>query len=82
MDPTKFLLAEKDIPSVWYNIQADLPERLKPVLHPGTGKPIGPADLAPLFPIISWVTPLSRFDSGLSVWPGCQSGHPPALPVL
>jgi len=51
MDPTKFLLAERDIPSVWYNIQADLPERLKPVLHPGTGKPIGPSDLAPLFPM-------------------------------
>jgi hypothetical protein len=30
MDPTKFLLAEKEIPSAWYNIQADLPERLKP----------------------------------------------------
>ena len=51
MDSTKFLLAEKDIPSAWYNIQADLPEPVKPVLHPGTGEPIGPADLAPLFPM-------------------------------
>ena len=51
MEPTKFLLSEKDIPSAWYNIQADLPERVKPVLHPGTGKPIGPSDLAPLFPM-------------------------------
>ena len=51
MEPTKFLLSEKDIPSAWYNIQADLPDRVKPVLHPGTGEPIGPGDLAPLFPM-------------------------------
>jgi len=48
---TKFLLDENDMPTQWYNIQADLPEPLPPVLHPGTGKPIGPADLAPLFPM-------------------------------
>ena len=50
-DRTKYLLDEKDIPTVWYNIQADLPEPLPPVLHPGTHKPIGPDDLAPLFPM-------------------------------
>lgn len=48
---TKFILDEDDIPTQWYNIQADLPEPLPPVLHPGTGKPIGPDDLAPLFPM-------------------------------
>jgi len=48
---TKFILEEKDIPRQWYNIQADLPEPLPPVLHPGTGQPIGPQDLAPLFPM-------------------------------
>jgi tryptophan synthase beta chain len=48
---TKFVLEEKDIPQAWYNIQPDLPSPLPPVLHPGTGKPIGPADLAPLFPM-------------------------------
>jgi tryptophan synthase beta chain len=48
---TKFILDEKDIPTRWYNIQADLPEPLPPVLHPGTKKPIGPQDLAPLFPM-------------------------------
>src|SRR5207247_1670559 len=48
---TKFLLDEKDIPTKWYNIQADLKSPLPPVLHPGTGKPIGPHDLAPLFPM-------------------------------
>src|SRR5207245_1393338 len=42
---------EKDIPTKWYNIQADLKSPLPPVLHPGTGKPIGPQDLAPLFPM-------------------------------
>ena len=48
---TKFTLDEQEIPRHWYNIQADLPEPLAPPLHPGTGKPIGPADLAPLFPM-------------------------------
>jgi len=48
---TKFTLDENDIPNQWYNIQADLPEPLPPVLHPGTGNPITPDDLAPLFPL-------------------------------
>ena len=48
---TKFTLDESEIPSRWYNIQADLPEPLPPVLHPGTGKPVSPDDLAPLFPM-------------------------------
>ena len=42
MDEVKILLTEKDIPTQWYNIQADLPEPLPPVIHPGTLKPIGP----------------------------------------
>ncbi|RMG62018.1 MAG: TrpB-like pyridoxal phosphate-dependent enzyme [Chloroflexi bacterium] len=50
-DQTKFLLAESDIPTAWYNIQADLPFELPPVLHPGTKQPVGPDDLAPLFPM-------------------------------
>lgn len=48
---TKFTLDENEIPTHWYNILADLPEPLPPVLHPGTGQPIGPDDLAPLFPM-------------------------------
>ena len=48
---TKFALSEEQIPTAWYNITADLPEPPQPVLHPGTGQPIGPADLAPLFPM-------------------------------
>ena len=48
---TKFLLSERDIPTRWYNIQADLKTPLPPPLHPGTHQPLGPADLAPLFPM-------------------------------
>jgi tryptophan synthase beta chain len=48
---TKFVLGEDRIPRSWYNIAADLPVPPNPVLHPGTGQPIGPADLAPLFPM-------------------------------
>ena len=50
-DQTKFVLPESEIPKAWYNIQADLPFELPPVLHPGTKQPVGPADLAPLFPM-------------------------------
>ncbi|MGQ9815556.1 MAG: TrpB-like pyridoxal phosphate-dependent enzyme, partial [Candidatus Roseilinea sp.] len=50
-DQTKFTLSENDIPKAWYNIQADLPFDLPPMLHPGTKQPVGPDDLAPLFPM-------------------------------
>jgi tryptophan synthase beta chain len=50
-DTVKYTLDESRIPMVWYNIAADLPKPLSPVLHPGTGQPIGPDDLAPLFPM-------------------------------
>ena len=50
-DSVKFLLGENDIPRQWYNVNADLPSPLAPPLHPGTGQPIGPDDLAPLFPM-------------------------------
>ena len=48
---TQFNLSQNDLPTRWYNIQADLKEPLPPTLHPATLKPVGPADLAPLFPI-------------------------------
>src|SRR4051794_36421412 len=48
---TRFILDEDRIPRSWYNIAADLPSPAPPPLHPGTGQPIGPADLAPLFPM-------------------------------
>jgi tryptophan synthase beta chain len=47
----KYLLDEKRIPTSWYNLAADLPTPPPPVLHPGTLKPVGPDDLAPLFPM-------------------------------
>ncbi|HVO74652.1 MAG TPA: TrpB-like pyridoxal phosphate-dependent enzyme [Ignavibacteriaceae bacterium] len=47
----KILLTEKEIPEQWYNIQADMPNPMMPPLHPGTKQPIGPEDLAPLFPM-------------------------------
>ena len=50
-DQVKYVLDEKHIPEAWYNIAADLPEPPPPVLHPGTGQPVGPDDLAPLFPM-------------------------------
>ena len=50
-DKVKYLLDESDMPKFWYNIAADLPSPLPAVLHPGTFQPIGPDDLAPLFPM-------------------------------
>jgi tryptophan synthase beta chain len=50
-EQTKYILPEESIPKAWYNIVADLPVAPPPVLHPGTGQPIGPSDLAPLFPM-------------------------------
>jgi tryptophan synthase beta chain len=51
MTETKVVLSERDLPTQWYNLQADLPFPLPPVIHPGTKQPIGPQDLAPLFPM-------------------------------
>ena len=50
-DTVKYLLDESRIPKYWYNLVADLPVAPPPVLHPGTMQPVGPADLAPLFPM-------------------------------
>jgi len=49
-DVVKVILPESEIPTAWYNILPDLPGDPLPPLHPGTGEPVGPADLAPLFP--------------------------------
>ena len=52
-DTVKFLLGEPDIPTHWVNLMADLSSGppAPPPLHPGTGEPAGPDDLAPLFPM-------------------------------
>src|SRR5690606_1848201 len=49
--PTKIVLDESRIPRNWYNVLADLPSPPPPPLHPGTLQPVGPDDLAPLFPM-------------------------------
>ena len=49
--PTKFLLTDQQIPTHWYNIIPDMPGPLAPVLNPRTMKPLGPEDLAPIFPM-------------------------------
>jgi tryptophan synthase beta chain len=51
VEQTRYLLPESEIPKRWYNIRADMPTAAQPVLHPGTGQPVGPDDLAPLFPM-------------------------------
>jgi tryptophan synthase beta chain len=48
---TKIILTEDEQPTQWYNLLADLPTPPPPVLHPGTLQPVGPEDLAPLFPM-------------------------------
>ena len=47
----KYLLDESEMPTRWYNIIPDLPAPPPPPLHPGTHQPVGPDDLAPLFPM-------------------------------
>lgn len=49
--PVKIQLHEDDIPREWYNVVADMPTPMQPPLHPGTLQPIGPEDLAPVFPM-------------------------------
>lgn len=49
-EPRTFLLDESEMPTHWYNVVADLPTPPPPPLHPGTHQPVGPDDLAPLFP--------------------------------
>jgi len=51
MKQAMYFLDQKDMPTHWYNIQADLPKPLPPALHPVTKKPLTPPDLTPLFPM-------------------------------
>src|ERR1035437_4755378 len=51
MEQVKILLEDHEIPKQWYNIVADLPTPMKPPLHPGTGQPVTPDDLAAIFPM-------------------------------
>jgi tryptophan synthase beta chain len=51
MEVKKIFLPESELPRQWYNVLPDLPTPLEPPLHPGTGQPVGPDDLAPIFPM-------------------------------
>jgi len=51
MAEKRVMLSYQEMPKQWYNIAADLPTPLSPPLHPGTLKPLGPEDLAPIFPM-------------------------------
>ncbi|MFO7322749.1 MAG: TrpB-like pyridoxal phosphate-dependent enzyme [Chloroflexota bacterium] len=59
-ETTRFNLPQSEIPRAWYNVQADLPRPLPPVLHPATRQPVGPDDLAPLFPMALIMQEVSR----------------------
>ena len=50
-DTVRYTLSDEEMPTAWYNIVPDLPAPPPPPLHPGTHEPIGPDDLAPLFPM-------------------------------
>ena len=51
MSDRRITLSEQEMPRQWFNIVPDMPEKPRPPLHPGTGQPAGPADLAPIFPM-------------------------------
>jgi len=51
MEIKKIFLPESELPRQWYNVMPDLPTPMEPPLHPGTGQPVGPDDLAPIFPM-------------------------------
>jgi tryptophan synthase beta chain len=51
LEQHKYTLDESEMPTRWYNLIPDLPSPPPPPLHPGTHEPVGPDDLAPLFPM-------------------------------
>lgn len=60
MNEFKILLTEKEIPTHWYNIQADMPQLPRPPLNPATGQPVGPDDLKAIFPMSLIVQEVTR----------------------
>ncbi len=47
--PYRYYLPENKVPKAWYNLRADMPEKPEPLINPGTGKPVTPDDLRPVF---------------------------------
>lgn len=77
MSSKRVLLSEQDLPTAWYNLQADFPQPLPPVLHPGTKQPVGPDDLAPIFPMAlimqevsqdRWIEIPQEIRDALAIW--------------
>ena len=60
MEQVKTLLTESEMPTHWYNVQADLPKPLEPPINPGTKQPAGPEDFAPIFPMALLQQEMSR----------------------
>ena len=50
-DATRWTLPSNRVPEAWFNVVPHLPAPLEPPLHPATRQPVGPDDLAPLFPM-------------------------------
>jgi len=50
MKQKRFILQENELPTAWYNIQADMPNKPMPPIHPATKQPLGVDDLAHIFP--------------------------------
>src|SRR5919109_3134342 len=70
-EPVKYLLGESEIPTHWLNLLPDLPGEPAPPLHPATREPLGPEDLAPIFPmglIAQEVSPEPEIEIPQEVW--------------
>src|SRR5689334_15460253 len=78
----RFVLPESELPTQWYNLIPDLPAPPPPPLHPGTLQPVGPDDLAPLFPmdlILQEVTTDSYVDIPVEVQDVYRTWRPSPL---
>ena len=63
----RFLLTENEIPTQWYNIQADMPNKPLPPLHPATRQPLGVEDLAHIFPLECCKQELNTMDNFIDI---------------
>ena len=65
MKQKKFILPENEIPTQWYNIQAEMPNKPQPMLNPKTGQPVTPEDLYPSCSAPDWTPHEQTEDTGL-----------------
>ncbi|GBU07087.1 tryptophan synthase beta chain [Bacteroidales bacterium] len=63
----KFILSEKEIPTQWYNIAAEMPNKPMDILHPGTKKPMTSEDLSPIFAVELAKQELNQTDSWIDI---------------